>query len=901
MITSRLLGRPTRFALLLATLLGSLVSARGAAAQGTSGAFPDPISSGTLDRFADLLGLDAAERAELGPFHEAYRQKMRELRDGAIDAWLKQHGGGGGAIFGSSKPRAEVEEAVRKRTQILGQIEKAERELVDRIAVGIPPEQADRVERVRRLADRERARGLFGPFGGRGASQLELRELCAELELDAATMPLLDPALDEYERKLTKLLEELATAAVKQPLAMTDAIAAAGLKRPSPASPPVASPEAGEAAPAPAPPEASAEMERYFRELGKIRAAVAAPQRETRATIAKLNRDTVTKLRALLPPESCDELADRFLTRAYSQIAGDPDAAGKHFDAALRLAAKDSADAGLREALTAAKAEWRTRYDAIANDLMDAVDESRREGDGFFFSVGDDDVFRRHEEKLNALREKRTALNTSAREQARGLLGPELAAKLGGGRAPEGAIAIPAGAMIEALDSSIEMVGMDGDMVVMVSGASLDGMAPMGAGPLPRPISASELRTIDRRLEVGETLRPILEVMHGEYEAAFNEARDESLHEIAVASGDDESAKAAAGEEAPVGATAGAVVRTFMPRSLSEQQITRRHEAFRRGVQKLEEIDRTFFDDLQAVLEGTPAGPRIGAVRSARERMVLRKATSGPGGGGMMFGIGGGGLGGNEADVDLFELTPTLAEPSQQAVVPILVRYGEQATTASRQRFETSIVAQKEVDLFHAKAMQVQDGGRVEVTIDDSDDGFATMQKASKRIAEAAEQVATLNRSTRDEILAAIPEAERLAFTRAYNRVAWPGVYRDRAAAKGKLEAAAALDDLTDDQRSRIAALAAEHVEAYEKLCDDMVAAEQSGGVPSMGMAPDPEAIRKFTERQNEIKKLRFERTERSASTLRALGGLLTPEQVERIGGVAMPEAKERRVIEFGN
>ena len=262
-----------------------------------------------------------------------------------------------------------------------------------------------------------------------------------------------------------------------------------------------------------------------------------------------------------------------------------------------------------------------------------------------------------------------------------------------------------------------------------------------------------------------------------------------------------------------------------------------------------------------------------------------------------MFGMAGP-MGGREADVDLGRVVESLPADAQPMAAPIVARWMEAATGAARQRFDTCITAQKDIDLFHAKAMKVGEGGNVELNIDSNDSGFAAMEKAQRQIAQAAGQAASINRASRDEVLAVLPEALRTEFRRAYARVAWPMVYRDRADARAKVQAALALADLDPGQRPKIEALLVEHLAAYEGLCDRMVEAESTA--TSSGGLPDAEGVRALTARQNEMKKLRFERTERNAATLRALGGMLTPEQVQTIGGVAMPEEKPRGIIQFG-
>jgi len=850
------------------------------AGQGTGGAFPDPVSSATLERFGVLLGLSPQERAEMGPFHEAYLARVRELREGPIAEWLKNHSSTG-LMFGSSRPREELEQAVRAKTQILTQMEKAERELLDRMAAGLPPEQAARMDRVRGYAARERARGSLGSFGGGALAQVELRELVDRLELDESLRAAIEEPLGDYERRLTRLLAGMADRAVQQPLAISEALASAGLSRPQPAG--VGADGAPEA-----PAAAAARLEEYFRESARVRAQVTAPQREARAAIAKLSRETLGRLRSALPAEQGELLADSFMRKAYAQVAGDERPAGPVLAAARRKVESMPGGKERAESLSLLHGNWRSAYDAVQKELMDEVDAQQARGDGmaFILSTGDGAELAEFEERLDALRAKRRNVNEGALAQATGVLGQESAAELGLAREPlpreaefrESAVMVMDGA------EGMEILELDGEgLAVAITGSG--GPDGAGSGQLPQPLGRRELEAMGAFEGLDELMRPVVDVMHEDYEANYQRIRDEAMAELRRADPAGESSAAPSG-----GAMAWA-----MPRPMDAQTIGRRYASFAQGVERLAQVDREFFDALQTVLQSTAAAAQIPGSRSARERDVLRRAAKGPGGP-MLMGLGG--AGGREAELDMEVVAGELPSERRAMIRPILTQYAERALLVARQRYETALAAQKEVDLFHAKAMKVSEGGRVEVSIDSNDDGFAAMEEAQRKIAEAAAQVAAINRAARDEILAALPEGERLAFSRAYARAAWPGVYRDHADARRKLESAMELSDLSEERLAQIRALLAEHSEAYEALCDRMVEVEQATGVA--GPIRDGEAMRALSARQNEIRKLRFERSERNAATLRALGGLLSAEQIDRIGGVAMPEEKGRGVIRFG-
>ncbi|MFO0873362.1 MAG: Spy/CpxP family protein refolding chaperone [Phycisphaerales bacterium] len=906
--------KQTLAAAVVALVLAASVAAP-ARAQGTSGAFPDPISSREMDRFAKQLGLDEAARRELEPFHDAYRQSLRELREGAIAAYLKESGAIGMGLFGPQRSRAEVEAAVKRRSQILDQIEKAEKELFDRIQPGLQPTQAAMLPRVRAAAARERLRGLFGPFSS-GGINVEVGEIVDELELAPEQRQAVAPIVDEHERKLTRLLGDLATLNIKQPLAMVDGLAAAGVKRPE--SLDGANDAAGGASP-----ERLAEnqkaMEDWFRQMGKVRSQVTAPQREKREAIAKLNRETVVALRSALPSDAGTKLFERFVQKAYGQIGTDGSAARPLFARATKLGAQEAAGDPAVAALRAAAADYQARYDKLLADMMDEVDSSRHGFDLFVMDEESSAAFEKHEKAMQELRERRDTMNKAAADQIRGILGPELATKLGPEGAGErrtmsvGGIPVEAGGVLEgatielAGGDGMEIVGGDGmeifagDGAVMVT-MTADGPGPgamPSAGPLPTAISVEEMRGMSQKLGVPEEQRAVLDILHEEYLAAFDGARQEERDAMNGIGGGPNAGAPVTVAGGPAGP--GGFERAIRgPKPMTPEEIDKRSAAFRRAVERLLQIDSDFFENLAAVLAGSPAAARVAELRSARERAVLTKGARGPGGMMPLMMIGGGG--GKEAEIDLGEILDRcdLSREARSAAGPALERWSTQATGLVRQRFETCLAAQRDIDKFNARAMNVSEGGRAEVNIDSNDPGFAEMQKAQARIASANRQLSDFNRDASREIMAALPPEAREPFRRAFNRAAHPMLFRDRQTAQPKLDAAIAVADLTDAQRLQLSALAAEHAAAYEKLCDQMVEAEVANAPTSGTGEFDAEAIRALQAKQNELKKLRFDRTELNASTLKKIGAILTPEQLERIGGVSLPEAKERGTIQFG-
>ena len=68
----------------LALVIVVLVLAGPAAAQGTSGTLPGPISTPELERYADRLGLGPQQRAAVVSYHDDYKRQFALLRSGRL-------------------------------------------------------------------------------------------------------------------------------------------------------------------------------------------------------------------------------------------------------------------------------------------------------------------------------------------------------------------------------------------------------------------------------------------------------------------------------------------------------------------------------------------------------------------------------------------------------------------------------------------------------------------------------------------------------------------------------------------------------------------------------------------------------------------------------------------------
>ena len=195
--------------------------------------------------------------------------------------------------------------------------------------------------------------------------------------------------------------------------------------------------------------------------------------------------------------------------------------------------------------------------------------------------------------------------------------------------------------------------------------------------------------------------------------------------------------------------------------------------------------------------------------------------------------------------------------------------------------------------------MRQQFGGAGQDVAGDVSVGMTIGGDQAKRMSELFEMRARRQKegldqavAGRDAIEAVLPEDARATFRNAWLHAASPRAYKDGKDAMPTLDAARALPDITDAQRTQIDAIRGAHAARHRELCDRLatlaVLEQQASG--SFGEAgpggPKKEAGMSTTD-------TRFERSELNARSLRRLKSMLTPEQVRAIPALARTAAKE--------
>jgi len=243
----------------------------------------------------------------------------------------------------------------------------------------------------------------------------------------------------------------------------------------------------------------------------------------------------------------------------------------------------------------------------------------------------------------------------------------------------------------------------------------------------------------------------------------------------------------------------------------------------------------------------------------------------------------------SEASVDVSavveDVNPPAADPKQLDAT--LATYESQATAAFQNLFETSMRMRQAMDRMSGQFARMERNGDFNINggvIRDS------MQNDGQAARQASDTLVSLNRQTLDQLIAQLDAGAGDQLRRAYNRKAFPDVYRDSRSAEPRLQAAMALPDLSDQQREQISTISGEFRTAYDTLCDQMIDLEKSGGSNSFAAAgpgggpPQPADLQAMQERMRNREKLDFERNDLNDRMLARLRGALTEEQVQRLG-----------------
>ncbi len=206
--------------------------------------------------------------------------------------------------------------------------------------------------------------------------------------------------------------------------------------------------------------------------------------------------------------------------------------------------------------------------------------------------------------------------------------------------------------------------------------------------------------------------------------------------------------------------------------------------------------------------------------------------------------------------------------------------------------YETEIDQKlKEIESERAELRKKDNGGAIAIVV--TDDGSGPRGSADDRIKKIAEQSKTLrdiNERHVAKIAAVLPEDEGAKFEAAFERRAFPRIYKP-AYASEVLEAARGMDDLTDEQKQKIAAAKEQYESQVKGLNraweESQRSAEDKSGMGSMGLmmmgfggGDKDDDVSKARKALNDARKAR---KELDTATEKKLREILTADQKDRL------------------
>lgn len=338
------------------------------------------VTKRSMERYADLLGLDQTQRETALAIHEGYtatceqarksqRDAMDELRRSAEDTG--DHG-----VFMEKMPA--IQKKSRETTQA------AEKSLFSDLKSLLTSEQEANWTRVERMRRRE-----TGLRGGLSGESLDIADVVHTMKLPAEPAQLVAPMVEDYESAMDSHLKAKESAQAEAPAF-----------------------EPGK----PMDVEAMQKQMESSRQMGE--------------KIVQLNATTAEKIKATLPDELQQKFADEVKRRSFPSVYKESRVA-KDLDAALAMSDLDESQ---RERLKEIKAAYARDLGPVNNRWADAIRESEQSGqEGGMALGGGGFISMRMGEEPEGLREARKArreMDEKTRERLKGVLRPEQQEKL---------------------------------------------------------------------------------------------------------------------------------------------------------------------------------------------------------------------------------------------------------------------------------------------------------------------------------------------------------------------------------------------------------------------------------------------------------------------------------------
>ena len=824
---------PRLIAILLLTLL---VPAPFAAGQGTIGTLPDPMSTRQLMQFADRLQLDASQRSAIESIHDEYKIEFRKLRDNEIDDFLDDTRSWGG--MGAMPRREDMESSFNEMQRLQARIKRLDDRLFDQLLPTLTAEQLPLLGRVRLARERQRYRSNR-MMAMTGRPPVDLSEVFLATDLPAEVRAEVDQVIAAYERHLTTAMRRASEAASRFSLDMFDAFQENGYGGKTEED--LSDPET---------------MKQMMEDMKQIWSDIGSTSREAATRIAELNRRTYRRVAAFLPPEAAQDFRNRYYRAAFPELGGMLSMTRQQwFDWAIEH--KDVSDEQ-REQLTATLALHAQKLDRLIENAVEFIEARRETMSPFDF---DQEAMLEYLQQLQAVRKEAQQLMATTIGAANEIV-PQITAAGVVENAQQRALALAGVDALLELDTGRDGDDRETDTADAEKNAGVRMHTPDGRIDqwILGPISRQEIARYAADLDLDDAALAQLRDLHVGYAQQFD-----SMGAIV------ELQKAGQSMRRYDPAT-GAVLRP-------EADALERIDQLRmKAIEQIALFDRSFFDDVEALVSDEHV-PTIARLQARRLRQMYNVNGT------MNFAFGFDQSA--EGSLDLVELVEdrTLDDDALQRINSVLAAYEGPATDLFRKRFEAQLAFQQAMRVWSAAAQSLQ--GDPAEAMEYARRHQEIVGDASEKVNDTSRKVAELNRRTLEELVNTLPDAAGTSIRTAYERKAYPSIFKDPVSIERHLRAAFRLKDLTEQQREQLDLLAATYDPEYQRLSKAMVA--QVGGHPMNPLNFEPGDWQEYQQKQEQMKRLRFDRDELCYRAINKLKASLSPEQIKRIGGLPAP------------
>lgn len=554
---------------LLAAALCLLLPVQRAAAQGGDGFIPSPFSSESFNKSITTLKPTYEQRLALEAAHEAYKTRFRQLRDSEAEMILRRmHEVQSNSMFRVPKKR-DVEELLRMRRTLIGQIMAMEGELFDRMAEALHERQMGGLARIRRA--RERAIWSEGDMmsGMGGGDAPDLVNIVMSLQLTDEELGRIDPALVEYEISMNAAVKNLHDKALGMISSVVDVMSQMGLDEVDITD--------------------QDQMMEYGRRIQEAMQRFMKEVQDAAARVDAVGERGHLSLMQVMPASRVPEYEKAYLRRRYPDVFTDWTSPERMFEQARKI---EGLDGGALAAIDAAEAAWRPQYEAASKKLMTISDKTRASQRASFDFDGSawEAIWRDRQ----AAEQERNTINQRAEQALLAALGEERFQPLQSYRGVDAdAAGHGPGAVLDEAEGGV-MVGESPEAPGM-------GMSMMIRPDhlLPAPISDEEWAAYAARLDLSPDARVLTGEFLKEYRRQFDAVMADDFQRLV-----NEPRGKMWGEDA-----------------LNEQAASQVIAGRRTVAQRLAALEEEFFGDVALVITDAQRA-RLPMIRRARECMI---------------------------------------------------------------------------------------------------------------------------------------------------------------------------------------------------------------------------------------------------------------------------------------